>query len=138
LDSFIQSHEATLRLGAFLSMFAAIALWELRAPRRVLAVSKVRRWSADLGLVVLNTLLLRLLFPVAALGLAATAATQGWGLLNQVALPTGVEIVLAVIALDLAIWAQHVFFHALLLPFQGAVTDYAINRRAWKAPEDGA
>ncbi|WP_295578976.1 sterol desaturase family protein [uncultured Lamprocystis sp.] len=113
MDSFIQSHEATLRLGAFLSIFAAMALWELRAPRQVLAVSKVRRWSANLGLVVLNTLLLRLLFPVAAVGLAATAATQGWGLLNQLALPTGVEILLAVIALDLAIWAQHVFFHAV-------------------------
>ncbi|MBK1716098.1 fatty acid hydroxylase [Thiocystis violacea] len=90
-----------------------MALWELRSPRRALAVSKLRRWSANLGLVVLNTLLLRLAFPVAAVGLAATATSNGWGLLNQMALPAGVELVLALVALDLAIWAQHVFFHAV-------------------------
>ncbi|MBK5962650.1 fatty acid hydroxylase [Thiocystis minor] len=90
-----------------------MALWELRAPRRALSVSKLRRWSANLGLVVLNTLLLRLAFPVAAVGLAATATSHGWGLLNQIALPAGVELVLALVALDLAIWAQHVFFHAV-------------------------
>ncbi|WP_338115317.1 sterol desaturase family protein [Thiocystis minor] len=113
MDSFIQTHEPTLRLAAFLGIFAAMALWELRAPRRALSVSKLRRWSANLGLVVLNTLLLRLAFPVAAVGLAATATSHGWGLLNQIALPAGVELVLALVALDLAIWAQHVFFHAV-------------------------
>jgi sterol desaturase/sphingolipid hydroxylase (fatty acid hydroxylase superfamily) len=113
VDSFIQTHEPVIRLTAFLAIFAAMALWELRAPRRALTVSKPRRWSANLGLAVLNTLLLRLAFPVAAVGLAATAASRGWGLLNQVALPAGVELGLAIVALDLAIWAQHVFFHAV-------------------------
>lgn len=113
MDNFIQTHEPTIRLAAFLGIFAAMALWELRAPRRALTVSKLRRWSANLGLVVLNTLLLRLAFPVAAVGLAAIAATQGWGLLNQIAWPAGLELLLAIVALDLAIWAQHVFFHAV-------------------------
>jgi sterol desaturase/sphingolipid hydroxylase (fatty acid hydroxylase superfamily) len=113
VDSFIQTHEPVIRLTAFLAIFAAMALWELRAPRRVLTVSKPRRWSANLGLVVLNTLLLRLVFPVAAVGLAAIAAGRGWGLFNQVTLPAGVELGLAIVALDLAIWAQHVFFHAV-------------------------
>ena len=91
MDSFIQTHEPGIRLVAFLGIFAAMARWELRAPRRALAVSKLRRWSANLGLVVLNTVLLRLVFPVAAVGLAATASARGWGLLNQIALPAGVE-----------------------------------------------
>ena len=113
MDSFVQTHEAVIRLSAFFGIFAAMALWEWRAPRRPLSVSKVRRWSSNLGLVVLNTLMLRLLFPVAAVGLAATAAAQGWGLLNQFPLNPWLAIALAVIALDLAIWAQHVFFHAV-------------------------
>ena len=62
---------------------------------------------------VLNTLLLRLLFPVAAVGLAATAATQGWGLLNHFAVPFWVAVPLAVIAMDLVIWLQHVMVHAV-------------------------
>ncbi len=113
MDSFILTHEPSLRLAAFLGVFVAMALWERRAPRRALTVSRLRRWGANLGLVLLNTALLRLVFPVAAVGLAATAASRGWGLLNQVALPGDVELLLAVVALDLAIWAQHVFFHAV-------------------------
>ena len=113
METFVQTHEAAIRLTAFLGIFAAIALWEWRAPRRALTVSKALRWASNLGLVALNTVLLRLLFPVAAVGLAATAAAQGWGLLNQFPLSPWLAIPLAVMALDLAIWAQHVFFHAV-------------------------
>ncbi len=101
MDGLIQTHEATIRLSAFLSIFALMALWELRAPRRALTVSKALRWGSNLGLVVLNTILLRLVFPVAAVGLAATATAQGWGLLNHFAVPLWVAAPLAVIALDL-------------------------------------
>ncbi len=113
MDTFIQAHEAGIRLGAFLSIFALMALWELRAPRRPLTVSKAVRWGSNLGLVVLNTVLLRLLFPAAAVGLAATAADQGWGLLNHHQVSPWVAVPLAVIAMDLAIWVQHVLFHAV-------------------------
>jgi sterol desaturase/sphingolipid hydroxylase (fatty acid hydroxylase superfamily) len=113
VETFIQQHEPGIRLAAFLGIFALMALWELRAPARVLSLSRWRRWSANLGLVVLNTLLLRLVFPLAAVGLAASATANGWGLLNQIALPGAVELMLAIVALDLTIWAQHVFFHAV-------------------------
>ena len=73
LNSFILTHEAPIRLGAFFGIFALMVLWELRAPRRALTVSKALRWGSNLGLVVLNSVLLRLLFPAAAVGLAATA-----------------------------------------------------------------
>ena len=74
MNSFILTHEAPIRLGAFFAIFALMALWELRAPRRALTVSISLRWGSNLGLVVLNSVLLRLLFPAAAMGLAATAA----------------------------------------------------------------
>ena len=73
LNSFILTHEAPIRLGTFFGILALMALWELRAPRRALTVSKALRWGSNLGLVVLNSVLLRLLFPAAAVGLAATA-----------------------------------------------------------------
>ena len=113
MDSFIQTHEAAIRLGAFLGIFALMALWELRAPRRPLTVPKARRWASNLGLVVLNTVLLRLLFPTAAVGLAVAASAQGWGLLNRHPVALWVAVPLAVLVMDLAIWVQHVLFHAV-------------------------
>ena len=113
MDSFIQTHEGAIRLGCFLSLFAVMALWELRAPRRALTVSKALRWGSNLGLVVINTVLVRLLFPVAAVGMASLARAQGCGLLNRFALPFWLAVVLAVVVLDLIIWLQHVMVHAV-------------------------
>ena len=90
-----------------------MALWELRAPRRALTVSKALRWGSNLGLVVLNTVLLRLLFPVAAVGWRDLTAAKGWGLLNHFSVPFWVAVPLAVIAMDLVIWLQHVMVHAV-------------------------
>ena len=83
------------------------------APRRALTVSKALRWGSNLGLVVLNTVLLRLLFPLAAVGMAAFGAANGWGLLNHFAVPFWLAVPLAVIAMDFVIWLQHVMVHAV-------------------------
>jgi sterol desaturase/sphingolipid hydroxylase (fatty acid hydroxylase superfamily) len=90
-----------------------MAGWELLAPRRPLHESKAVRWVSNLGLVVVDTLLLRLLFPVLAVGMATLAAQEGWGLLNRTALPAWLAFVLAVVMLDGVIYLQHVMFHAV-------------------------
>jgi sterol desaturase/sphingolipid hydroxylase (fatty acid hydroxylase superfamily) len=113
VDGFIQTHEATIRLGFFLGVFALMATWEVIAPSRARMLTRVQRWSSNLGLVVLNTILLRLLFPAAAVGVALTVNAQGWGLLNALSWPFWLEVLLALIALDFAIWVQHVLFHAV-------------------------
>ncbi|MEK6594472.1 MAG: sterol desaturase family protein, partial [Pseudomonadota bacterium] len=78
--AFIAAYEPAIRLGAFSSVFAVMALWEIFAPRRRLSVLKARRWAANLGIVVFNSVLLRFLFPVAGVGMAAFSAEQGWGI----------------------------------------------------------
>lgn len=113
MQAFIEAHEAAIRLGFFFGMLVAMGVWETLAPRRPLVVPRTLRWLNNLGLVVLNTVLLRLLFPAAAVGLAALAASRGWGLLNQVTLPAGLASAISVVVLDLAIWLQHVMFHAV-------------------------
>jgi sterol desaturase/sphingolipid hydroxylase (fatty acid hydroxylase superfamily) len=113
VDSFIQTHEAMIRLGFFLGIFALMATWEVVAPRRARLLTRLQRWSSNLGLVVLNTLLLRLLFPAAAVGMALSVNAQGWGLLNALTWPVWTEVLLAVVVLDFAIWVQHVLFHAV-------------------------
>ncbi len=109
----IMEHEAGIRLGFFFGILVLMAIWELLAPRRQLTVSKTSRWSSNLGLVLVNTLALRALLPVAAVGMAILAEERSWGLLNNVVLPHWVSVVLAVLILDLAIYLQHVMFHAV-------------------------
>ena len=111
LDVF--AHEPVIRIGVFIGVFALMALWELLAPRRALTVAKSVRWTNNLALVALNTIALRVAFPVAATGLALHATDQGWGLLQQVTLPETLRVVAGVVVLDLAIYFQHVLFHAV-------------------------
>jgi len=115
LDNWIMEHELGVRLGFFFGVLGAMALWELAAPRRVLRVSKAQRWASNLGLVALNSVLLRLLFPAAAVGMAAFAASQGWGLFNYVHVPFWLAVTASVLVMDFAIWLQHVTVHAVPL-----------------------
>ncbi len=112
-DQWILGHEAPIRLGFFFGVLTVMAIWEVIAPRRALTIPRVRRWPHNLGLTFLNTFLLRLLFPAAAVGVAATAAQQGWGLFNVYALPPLVSALAAVVIMDFVIWLQHVMVHAV-------------------------
>ena len=108
-------HEPAVRLGAFFGVFALMAVWEAVAPRRARLLPRRVRWLHNLALVVLNSLILRLLFPLAAVGFALLAAERGWGLLNAFVVPFWWAFALSVIALDFAIYLQHVMFHAVPL-----------------------
>jgi sterol desaturase/sphingolipid hydroxylase (fatty acid hydroxylase superfamily) len=112
-EQFVLAHEPAIRLGFFVAVFAIVALWERAAPRRALTVSKALRWSSNLGLVALNTLMLRLVFPLAAVGVAAFGTAHGWGLLNHFQVPFWLAVPVAVIAMDFVIWLQHVMVHAV-------------------------
>ncbi|MEN3376539.1 MAG: hypothetical protein V7604_1894 [Hyphomicrobiales bacterium] len=111
--------ELIIRVGAALGVFAVMALWELLAPRRAWSVGRAPRWPSNLGILLLDAALVRLLFPVAAVGVAVIAAQRGWGLLNIRLWPPVPEgllgFVLGFLALDLAIYAQHVAFHKVPL-----------------------
>ncbi|MEK7435360.1 MAG: sterol desaturase family protein [Pseudomonadota bacterium] len=109
------AHEPAVRLAAFFGVFALMAVWEALAPRRARLLPRRVRWLHNLALVVLNSLILRLLFPVAAVGFALLAAKSGWGLLNAFGVPFWWAFALSVIALDFAIYLQHVMFHAVPL-----------------------
>ena len=111
----ILGNEAAIRLGVFLGIFALMAVLEAIAPKRARAHSRSVRWLGNLGVVVLNTLLVRLLFPVAAVGLALAGKREGWGLLNNLDLPDWLAVLLAVVVLDFIIYLQHVMFHAVPL-----------------------
>jgi sterol desaturase/sphingolipid hydroxylase (fatty acid hydroxylase superfamily) len=105
--------EAWIRLGAFAAIFAAVAAWELLAPRRRLLYARRRRWLHNLGLLLVDIIVLRLLAPGAAIGVALAAEERGWGFLNLISLPSWAAFLIGVALLDLVIYFQHVMFHAV-------------------------
>lgn len=113
MESYLLEHEVYVRVGAFLGVLALMATWEVLAPRRARCASRVRRWTSNLGIVFLNTAVLRIIFPATAVTIAALAGERGWGLLNQHDFPFALGVALSLIALDLAIYLQHVMFHAV-------------------------
>jgi len=107
------SAEIWIRLGIFAAVLCVMAVWEIAAPRRRQSLGRAQRWPANLGIVALDTVLVRLLFPLSAVGLALLAESRGWGLLNNWPLPGWLAVLLSVVVLDLVIYLQHVMFHAV-------------------------
>ncbi|MCK6454353.1 MAG: sterol desaturase family protein [Alphaproteobacteria bacterium] len=107
------SLEPIVRAGAFAGVLGAMALWELVAPRRAMTIGRSRRWPSNLGIVALDVLLARLVAPMGAIGIALVAEAHGWGLFRYLDAPVWLAVAAAVIALDGAIYLQHVLFHAV-------------------------
>ncbi len=109
------SQETLIRLGCFAAAFVLFAVLEAGFPRRPLALERRRRWPANIGVSALNQLFVRIVLPATAVALATHAESRSWGLLGLVALPAWIEVIAAVLLLDLAIYTQHVVYHAVPL-----------------------
>lgn len=107
--------ETALRLGVFVTALLLFALLSTAFPRRRLRAIWWQRWLDNLGLTAVDTWLLRLLFPAAAVGFAAYVNEQGWGLMNLWSPPSWLTALISIVALDLLVYWQHVFFHKIPL-----------------------
>jgi len=105
--------EGAIRFAMFLAVFGAVAVWEALAPRRKRSFGRLARWPHNLGLLLVDVALVRVLVPGAAIAVAMTAAGSGWGLLNALALSGWAAVAAGIALLDLAIYFQHVMFHAV-------------------------
>lgn len=113
INDFVMKNEITIRLCFFLVFFAVIGIWELIAPKRTLTVSKLIRWINNLGIVFFNRVVLWLLFPALAVGIAKFASDLGHGIFNYVNVPFWFTVVSSVVLMDLIIYIQHVVVHAV-------------------------
>jgi sterol desaturase/sphingolipid hydroxylase (fatty acid hydroxylase superfamily) len=109
----VLTHEAAIRLGAFIIVLTATALWEAATPRRQRSYSRFKRWPSNLAIVALNTAFVRILLPATAVSLALVGERRGWGLLNNLPAPAWMAVVASMVLLDAAIYLQHVMFHAV-------------------------
>jgi len=103
--------EVLIRLSAFALVFAAMALWEIAAPRRSPLAGRWPRWPSNVGILLVDALVVRIFIPTAAVGAALFAAGRGWGLLHQAGLRLSLAALIGFFVLDLVIYAQHVVFH---------------------------
>jgi sterol desaturase/sphingolipid hydroxylase (fatty acid hydroxylase superfamily) len=113
MNEFLLAFEPAVRLSAFSLIFFAMAVWECLAPRRSQTVARAVRWPGNLGIVALDVMVVRVLFPTGAVALAMLAEGRGWGMLNAWSVPALIAVPIALTALDLAIYLQHVLFHAV-------------------------
>jgi sterol desaturase/sphingolipid hydroxylase (fatty acid hydroxylase superfamily) len=107
-------HEALVRLGVFVGLFSILAIVEAKWPRRERKQPQTKRWFVNWAIIVLDTFMLRLLalmLPLLAVGAAVDASAKGWGLFNALTWPSWLEVVCAILVLDLVIWAQHLVTH---------------------------
>ncbi|WEX77895.1 sterol desaturase family protein [Sinorhizobium numidicum] len=109
--------EPVWRLGAFVAVFAALAVFELFHPRlerpELMRALKARRWATNLSIVLLSSALLRIVFPAAATGVAIWVAARGYGVFPALGIPPLLAGLIAFIVLDFAVWLEHVAFHKL-------------------------
>ena len=113
LELLTTQYEAVIRLSVFVGVFALVAIWEIFAPKRKLLSSKAKRWMTNLSLVFINTFVLRVLFPAAAIGVATYAAMNETGLLNQIDMQPAIAILLSILFLDFVVYWQHRLFHVV-------------------------
>ncbi len=113
MSASVLSNEPIIRLGVFSMVCIAMAVWEVLAPRRTQSVGRSKRWPSNLGIVVLDAAIVRVLFPTSAVAFALVAEASGWGLLNLWSISAWVTVPIAIVALDFFIFLQHVLFHAV-------------------------
>ena len=115
MKHWVIDNEALIRLSFFTGMFFIVAVWELLAPRRQLQFSKSRRWYSNIGIVIVNSLVIRWGVSLLPVSLALLAQDRSWGLFNNIASPDAVRTIVSFLILDCIIYLQHIMFHAVPL-----------------------
>jgi len=115
MDPIAKKSELLIRFGFFFGILIVMFLWEIFSPRRPLTTSKIKRWYSNLGMVLIDSVAIRLIFPTALVGIAFLAQQRGWGVFNQFEFPHLFTIIFGVMILDLTIYLQHVMFHSVPL-----------------------
>ena len=108
-------NELVIRAGGFLLLLIVMLTWEQFFPRRSTGTLHRLRQLNNLLLLLINILAVRLLLPIAVIGVANLASTNGWGLFNNLHVHPVAGFLASLVVLDLVIYLQHVAFHKVPL-----------------------
>lgn len=115
MNMFVLDKEILMRLSFFVGIFSFMAIWEIISPRRILTTPKGTRWLSNLLITFLNSVIVRWVYPVTAVGLAIVSMERHWGAFNIIGVPEWIAGILAILIFDLTIYTQHVLFHKIPL-----------------------
>ena len=113
MNEYLIANEPSIRLGVFLSILVVMMLLEVLAPKRKLTCNKPYRWVNNISLVAFNTLLLRLVIPAGAVGVALYCEQYSVGLFHYLSFSLLLTIVVSIFIMDLVIYWQHRMFHTI-------------------------
>jgi sterol desaturase/sphingolipid hydroxylase (fatty acid hydroxylase superfamily) len=105
------TREAAVRVGVFAAVLGALAMAEVVWPRRRPGLRRLQRWPHNLALVAAGAVTVRVVAPASVATVAVVAHRRGWGVYRVLGVPAAVSWPLSVLALDLAVYAQHVAMH---------------------------
>jgi sterol desaturase/sphingolipid hydroxylase (fatty acid hydroxylase superfamily) len=115
MSAFIIDHQLIIRLSSFFGILLFMAIWEMIAPRRRLHTSKAFRWTNNLLLTTLNSIIARFLFPLSAAALAIVVEERGWGVMGYLRVSSFIAGLISIVFLDFIIYLQHFIFHKVTL-----------------------
>jgi len=113
LNQYIILNESLIRISFFITILLLMSYFEYTIPRKKLLLSKFRRWSNNISIVLINSLLLKLIFASSAISISIYTTKEHIGLLNLIEIPFFFSVVLSIILLDLIIYIQHRLFHEI-------------------------
>lgn len=108
-------NEQNIRLGIFLSLLVFFALIEFLAPLAKRQEKRTTQWFTNITITIIDTVTMRLVLPVIAVGIAKQAADNGIGLFNVIDIGYWPSFILSLLLLDVLIYGQHVMMHKVPL-----------------------
>ena len=112
---FLTAHEQNIRLGVFLSLLIIFAMLEFIIPLAKRRAARLSQWSVNLFITIINTVAMRAILPIFAVGAANYAENENIGLFNLIDIGFLPTLIFSLLSLDLLIYGQHVMMHRIPL-----------------------
>ncbi len=112
-NEYIIANEPIIRLSFFVSILLLMSLFEYIIPKKELLLSKFKRWSNNISIIVVNSFLLKFIFASSIITISIYTTENKIGLLNLFEISFFFSVILSIILLDLIIYFQHRLFHKI-------------------------
>ena len=97
----------------FFGTVLIVTLVEWAAPRRRPGDTLALRWFGNVGIWILDTIVVRAIFPFGTIAWAAVCSQHGWGLLNLVSWPAALGLLITLVSFDFVNYGQHYLLHRI-------------------------